>query len=129
MTISSYRKKKIQRKYNRHKFLRRNWKSLPRAIDPDDVKKIIRVIKAPRDRAMFLMLLRTGMRIGELLKIELSDINLEEQKVLISESLKSHQGRVVYFSKDAKAALKKWLKQRVPRRKVLFYSPLFFWFA
>ena len=41
--------------------------TLPRAMDPDDVKRLLSVIDQPRDRAMVLVLLRTGMRIGELL--------------------------------------------------------------
>jgi site-specific recombinase XerD len=41
--------------------------TLPRAIDPDDVKALLSVIHNPRDRAMVMVLLRTGMRIGELL--------------------------------------------------------------
>ena len=95
---------------------------MPRAIEPNDVKKLIRTIRVPRDRAMFLLLLRTGMRIGEMLKSKLSDINLKEQKMLIYESLKNHEGRVVYFSDDAKAAIKKWIKERNPHKRFLFYS-------
>ena len=41
--------------------------ALPRAMDPDDVQQLLAVIEKPRDRAMILILLRTGMRIGELL--------------------------------------------------------------
>ena len=41
--------------------------AMPRAIDPEDVQQLLAVIEKPRDRAMILILLRTGMRIGELL--------------------------------------------------------------
>jgi len=41
--------------------------SLPRAIDPDDIKKLLPVIDNIRNRALLLILLRTGMRVGELL--------------------------------------------------------------
>ena len=37
--------------------------TLPRAMDPDDVRQFISGIDNPRDRAMILVLLRTGMRI------------------------------------------------------------------
>ena len=57
--------------------------SLPRAIDPEDLKILFSVMKNTRDRAIFLMLLRTGMRIGELLDLRVSDIYLPENKVLI----------------------------------------------
>ncbi len=39
--------------------------ALPRAIDPEDVQQFLAVIEKPRDRALILVLLRTGMRIGE----------------------------------------------------------------
>jgi integrase/recombinase XerD len=40
---------------------------LPRAMNPADVRKLLLVIEGIRDRALFLLLLRTGMRIGEAL--------------------------------------------------------------
>ena len=47
--------------------------ALPRAIDPEDIKQLLSVINKPRDRALILTLLRTGMRIGELLNTKLRD--------------------------------------------------------
>jgi len=95
---------------------------LPRAIDPQDVKTLFSVIDHPRNRAMFLLLLRTGMRIGELLDLRPSDVNLQEQKVMIYVGVKNYRGRVVYFSDDAREALEEWLKVRDPQRHCLFYS-------
>jgi site-specific recombinase XerD len=40
--------------------------ALPRAMAPEDVKQLLCAIDNTRNRAMVLMLLRTGMRIGEL---------------------------------------------------------------
>jgi len=96
--------------------------SLPRAIDSDDVKLLFSVIKQPRDKALFLLLLRTGMRIGELLDLHVSDIDMQEQKILIYTGEKNSRGRVVYFSDDAKAALSEWLKKHNPAKESLFYS-------
>lgn len=96
--------------------------SLPRAIDPQDMKKILSVFVKIRDRALVLVLLRTGMRIGELLSTTLNDLNMEEQKILIYAAPKTGGGRVVYFSEDAKSALEAWLKKRDPHQQHLFYS-------
>ncbi len=52
--------------------------ALPRAMDPLDVKRLLSVIQNIRDRAMILVLLRTGMRIGELLRTRVSDVHLGE---------------------------------------------------
>jgi len=78
---------------------------LPRAIEPEDVKRLLSVIHQLRDRAMILMLLRTGMRIGELLELRLSDLDLLDRRVLIHVAQKTRVGRVVYFSDDAAGAL------------------------
>jgi integrase/recombinase XerD len=96
--------------------------SLPRAIDPQDVKTLFSVIDHPRNRAMFLLLLRTGMRIGELLDLRPSDVNLQEQKVMIHIGEKNYRGRVVYFSDDAREAMEEWMKARDPQRQCLFYA-------
>ena len=96
--------------------------TLPRAMDPDDVDRLLSVEANVRDRAMILVLLRTGMRIGELLKTRVTDVDMEEQKVLIYEGEKNLRGRVVYFSNDAKDALKAWLKKRNRRVEILFYG-------
>ncbi len=96
--------------------------TLPRAMDPDDVDKLLAVKASVRDRAMILLLLRTGMRIGELLRTRVSEVNTEEQKVLIYEGEKNQRGRVVYFSDDAKVALEAWLKKRKQWMELLFYG-------
>lgn len=96
--------------------------SLPRAIDGDDVKLLFSVIKQPRDKALFLLLLRTGMRIGELLDLQVYDVDLQERKILIHTGEKNSRGRVVYFSDDAGAALQNWLRRRNPAKEHLFYS-------
>jgi site-specific recombinase XerD len=53
--------------------------ALPRAIEPEDIKQLLSVLKEPRDRALILTLLRTGMRIGELLNTKVQDLNLKQQ--------------------------------------------------
>jgi integrase/recombinase XerD len=96
--------------------------SLPRAMDPEEIRHLISVIDTIRDRAMILVLLRTGMRIGELLNTLVSEVNLKERKIEIYEAEKTRIGRVVYLSDDAIGALKAWLKKRDPHKAYLFYG-------
>lgn len=96
--------------------------ALPKAIAPEDVKALLAMIDNTRNRALVLMLLRTGMRIGKLLALRIQDIDLREQKVFIHEARKTGMGRVVYFSADAKDALVAWLEQKDPREDVLAYG-------
>jgi len=95
---------------------------LPRAMDPDDVDTLLAVKGSVRDRSMILLLLRTGMRIGELLSTRLRDVDMEEQKILIYEGEKNQRGRAVYFSADAKTGLEVWMKERNKRYELLFYG-------
>jgi site-specific recombinase XerD len=71
---------------------------------------------------LLLLLLRTGMRIGELLEVKLSDIVLHDRKILIYLGSKNYQGRTVYFNEDAEHALKHWLRLRDSNQKYLFYG-------
>jgi integrase/recombinase XerD len=96
--------------------------ALPRAMDPDDVKRLLHAVKDTRDRAMILVLLRTAMRIGELLNTRPRDVNLKERKIDIYEGEKNRTGRVVYLSDDAQAALKAWFRKRDSYKEWLFYG-------
>jgi site-specific recombinase XerD len=71
---------------------------------------------------MILVLLRTGMRIGELLELRLRDINLKERRIEIYEATKNRVGRVVYLSDDSYCALKKWFNKRDPQKESVFYA-------
>jgi integrase/recombinase XerD len=95
---------------------------LPRAIAPGDVRKLLGAIKETRARALILVLLRTGMRIGEVLRLKVRDLDIRERKIHIYEGEKNCLGRVVYLSDDALMALKLWLRKRKPQSDYLFYG-------
>ncbi|MHC4215506.1 MAG: tyrosine-type recombinase/integrase [Planctomycetota bacterium] len=95
---------------------------LPKAISPEDVRILLTVLDDVRDRAMILVLLRTGMRIGELLVTRASDIDIPERKILIWKADKNLVGRVVCISDDAAYALGAWLRKRDPDKVNLFYG-------
>ncbi len=86
--------------------------ALPRAIPVEDIQRLLVAIITVRDKALIMLLLRTGMRIGELLSVRLSDLIFTERKILIYQGEKNFQGRVVYYSSDAERALQQWLKER-----------------
>lgn len=97
--------------------------TLPKAILQEDIPLLLDAIASVRDRALILLLLRTGMRIGELLAIQINDIVLSDRKILIYLGSKNYQGRAVYFSEDAEHALKHWLRIRDSKKRYLFYGP------
>lgn len=95
---------------------------LPRAINPADVRRLFSVIDDIRDRALFLLLLRTGMRIGEALGLRMTDLDIQDRKIHLFEGEKNSMGRVVYLSDDALFAIKLWLRQRQKSKPFVFYG-------
>jgi integrase/recombinase XerD len=95
---------------------------LPRAMNPADVRKLLSVIEDTRDRALILLLLRTGIRIGEALGLRLNDLDIKDRKVHLYEGEKNSMGRVVYLSDDALFALKLWLRRRDKNKEFIFYG-------
>jgi integrase/recombinase XerC/integrase/recombinase XerD len=96
--------------------------TLPKAIPPGDVKRMLSVLDDVRNRAIILVLLRTGMRIGELLNTRVMDVHLKERKIEIPQGEKNAIGRVVYLSDDARTALAAWLNDREERSRYVFYT-------
>jgi len=95
---------------------------LPRAMNPADVRKLLCVMDDIRDRALFLLLLRTGMRIGEALGLRLNDLDIKGRKVHLFEGEKNSMGRVVYLSDDALFVVKLWLRRRDKNKEFIFYG-------
>ena len=96
--------------------------TLPRGINPSDVKKLLSGMEDIRDRALFLLLLRTGIRIGEALGLKLNDLDIKGRKVHLYEGEKNSMGRVVYLSDDALFAIKLWLRRRDKSKEFVFYG-------
>jgi len=94
---------------------------LPRAMNPQDVQRLLSVIEDTQDRALILVLLRTGIRIGEALGLSLNDLDVKERKIHLFEGEKNNLGRVVYLSDDALFALKRWLRERKENKAFVFY--------
>src|SRR4030066_485141 len=95
---------------------------LPRAMNPTDVRKLLGVIDDIRERALFLLLLRTGIRIGEALGLRLNDLDIRDRKIHLFEGEKNSMGRVVYLSDDALFAIKLWLRRRDKNKAFIFYG-------
>jgi integrase/recombinase XerD len=96
--------------------------TLPRAMNPSDVRKLLSVIDDTRDRALILLLLRTGIRIGEALGLRLNDLDIRDRKIHLFEGEKNSMGRVVYLSDDALFAVKRWLRRRDKKKEFVFYG-------
>jgi len=96
-------------------YLLRLSKPLPRHLRDEDVLRLFEVIKNKRDRAMFTVMLRCGLRVEEVAGLALGDIDLRRARIIVQKG-KGSKGRVVYVSNDAHQALVAYLKARPASR-------------
>lgn len=73
-----------------------------------------------RDLAMIELLTSTGMRVGELVKINRTDVDFHERQIVVFG--KGNSEREVYFDARTKIHLQKYLEQRTDDNKALFVS-------
>jgi site-specific recombinase XerD len=84
---------------------------LPRYLKDEEVMKLFQVIRGLRDQAIFMLMLRSGLRVEEIAHLTLQDLDLGQRRVLVCRG-KGNKGRVVYISHDAHQALRDYLKSR-----------------
>ncbi len=73
-----------------------------------------------RDLAMIDLLYSTGIRVGELVKLNIQDIDFEQRECVVFG--KGDKERKVYFDAKAKIHLKKYLEERVDNNPALFVT-------
>jgi len=84
---------------------------LPRHLRDEEVPKLLAVINNTRDRAMFMLMLRCGLRVEEVAKLTLAALDLQRSQLFVYEG-KGLKDRMVYLSNDASHALIDYLKVR-----------------
>lgn len=89
---------------------------LPRYLRDEEVPRLFTHIKNNRDRAIFMLMLRCGLRLEEVANLTLRAIDLRRAQLFIYDG-KGGKDRVVYLSGDAFEALSRYLKKR-PSSKV-----------
>ena len=73
-----------------------------------------------RDLAMIDLLASTGMRVGELVNLNIQNINFQERQCIVFG--KGNKEREVYFNARAKIHLQQYLKARTDSNPALFVS-------
>ncbi len=91
---------------------------LPRPMADDEVVAFFRVIDAVRDRTMFFLMLRCGLRVSEVSRLAWSALDFAQGTVRIDHS-KGQGDRVVYLAPDVAKTLRQWQRlQGAPPRYV-----------
>jgi site-specific recombinase XerD len=92
---------------------------LPRHLQDEQVTRLFAVITDLRDRAMFMLMLRCGLRVQEVAELTVDAVNYERRQIFVSNG-KGAKDRVVYVSEDARSALLTYLAKRSSKAKRLF---------
>ncbi|MBI5028894.1 MAG: tyrosine-type recombinase/integrase [Chloroflexi bacterium] len=85
---------------------------LPRPVPDLDLKKFFAGIQDPRDRAMFVLMLRCGLRISEVAELKLTALFLEEKPPRLVVNGKGSKERAVFLSPQAERVLRAHLASR-----------------
>ncbi len=72
---------------------------------------------ADRDKAIIMVLLDTGVRLGELCRLQIGDLNMENGEIYIRPFLTSHKSRprTVFLGNSAKSAVWVYLAKKQPK--------------
>lgn len=84
-------------------------------ISIEDASKLVNSILDSRDKAIVVLLLKTGMRRKELCSLDLDDIDLERGEVKLKPTPK-RSNRILYLDEEAMWVLQRWLQARNTRR-------------
>ena len=91
-------------------------KPLPKFLTEEEVDILFKCIQNKRDKSMFLLMLRCGLRVEEVTNLTLPVIDFNHKRILVLNG-KFRKDRIVYMSADTVYALKDYLEIR-PRSKV-----------
>ena len=94
-------------------------KPLPRHLKDDQVKSLFAAITDLRDRAMFMLMLRCGLRVQEVAELTVDAIEYGRRQIFVFHG-KGAKDRVVYMSEDARSALLAYLAKRSSKARGLF---------
>jgi len=89
-------------------FVRRG-RPLPKALAREQVQRLFAQIAHPMDRALFLVMLRCGLRVSEVAQLKLEQIDWEQQALRVLQG-KGRKDRRVYMSPDAVASVQQCLE-------------------
>ncbi len=94
-------------------------KPLPRHLKDDQVTRFLAVMRDVRDRAMFMLMLRCGLRVQEVADLTVDAVDYQRRQIFVSKG-KGGKDRIVYMSEDARSALLAYLSKRSAKGKRLF---------
>lgn len=98
----------------------RTKKSVKEIITDEEIEKLRDKCENARDLAIVDILYSTGIRIGELVRLNVSDINFEERECVVFG--KGDKERRVYFDARTKIHLQEYINKRCDENPALFVT-------
>lgn len=89
-------------------------------LSDEELETLRDACESKRDLAVVDLLASTGMRIGELIRLNVADVNLQERECIVTG--KGNKQRPVYFDARAKLHLAEYLETRADNNSALFVS-------
>lgn len=94
-----------------YKNLRHNSISERKLISVEEMTMLINSVLDPRNKAIITVLAKTGVRRGELLDMDVGDIDWEEQCIRLKPKAK-RSNRRVFFDDETAIVIRRWLRAR-----------------
>ena len=89
-------------------------------LTDENIEKLRDECENIRDLCLIELLISTGMRVGEMVNLNINDINFEERSCIVLG--KGNKQREVYFDAKTKLHLQNYLNKRKDTNKALFVS-------
>ena len=95
-------------------------KKIKQAFSYEEIIYLRENLTTLRDKAIFELLLSSGMRVGELVQLNHKDLNMNECTVIVHG--KGDKEREVFFNELAKVSINRYLESRVDTNPALFVT-------
>lgn len=83
----------------------------PRARSYEEILRVIKAAKTPRERALFELLYGSGLRIAEVAALRVEDLDLDSRTLRVLHG-KGNKERIAFFGRPAAQALREYIGER-----------------
>ncbi|MFH1588634.1 MAG: site-specific tyrosine recombinase/integron integrase [Candidatus Diapherotrites archaeon] len=94
-------------------------KSLPTVLTKEEIIALLKAVKPGRNRLMIKLLYASGLRVGELVKIKIENLNLKERMGKI-EGGKGNKDRIIILSENWCKEIKKYIERKKIKTREVF---------
>lgn len=107
-------------------------KGAPQALTAEELTRFLYVVQrteSSKQRLLALLLLRTGIRIGECAALDVGDVSLDQpEPSLTIRSQRKNRSRIIGLDESTAAAVREWLndrayRHRASKERALFLNP------